>query len=242
MAKKGKAPQLPAQGNTRPMMEADAVKQGLQRYRTRRSFDEVRADVDRHPDDPDKLAELAFAAIDQGWWESNAQLARESAERAVELAPDHCVAWTSQGYVMMQGDEPRLDRAVEALKRAAEADPFAPYPHYLLSQVYQKLGHHIQAAKEKSTFDRLVRKESFNIRTDKRKIQILKKGGDPDGLFPAGVPKVPWWVQFWGLKINVPAALLFGMVGYSVSGALPGLATAAVVLVLLSLRDMWVSK
>lgn len=92
------------------------------------------------------LAKLAFQQL-------RYQDSVEDASWAIREKPEFGEAYLLLGNVYSRMGEYR--RAVEALENAAHILPADPSPHYLLMQIYTKLGETELADKEKEAFERL---------------------------------------------------------------------------------------
>jgi tetratricopeptide (TPR) repeat protein len=97
-------------------------------------------------------ANLANLLLKRGENEKAFQLAAEAAARNPNSARNFFL--TGKALARLQ----KLDLSIKWLKRSAELDPSYPEPHYLLAQVYQKLGRNEEAQREFRVFQEISAK------------------------------------------------------------------------------------
>ena len=114
-------------------------------------------------------------------------LALQYLERAIRQKPDLGQAHRDLGKALLQTDGD-LARATAHLKRVTELAPEEPTTHYLLAQVYRKLGKRAEQAAELAIFEKLRRAQQER----EQSARVTSPAGEEKGSeeFPAD-PDVP---------------------------------------------------
>jgi Flp pilus assembly protein TadD len=108
-------------------------------------------------------------------------LAFQYLEKAIEQKPDLGQAHRDLGKALIQtnGD---IQRAMAHLKMVTQLSPEEPTSHYLLAQVYKKLGMKAEQSAELETFARL--RKAQQEREERARIVTAPGEDDKDEDFP----------------------------------------------------------
>lgn len=114
-------------------------------------------------------------------------LAFQYLEKAIQQKPDLGQAHRDLGKALLQTDGD-LARAAAHLKKVAELAPEEPTTHYLLAQVYRKLGKRAEQTTELAIFEKLRRAQQER----EQSARVVSPAGDEKGSeeFPAD-PDIP---------------------------------------------------
>lgn len=113
------------------------------------AVDEFRREIETSPAHSAARIQLALEYLGTADYESGLKYARQ----AVALAPQNFVARVACGRLWLALG--KTDRALQELRTAVKLAPGSPDAHFALSQALSEAGQKAEAARERSTFERL---------------------------------------------------------------------------------------